>query len=151
MEVGLITPPVGLNLFVINAIAPQIPTVSRVLRGSPPYVLVMFLGILILCFFPEIATWLPDYVMGPISTTASSFLSEISPRSRNAGAPYCRAARRRARSARAGARRPGRAQPRARLPPRRGPGEALARRDLPALGRGRAPAHGREFLVRLAG
>ena len=65
MEVGLITPPVGLNLFVINAIAPQIPT-SQVLWGSP-YVLVMFLGILILCFFPEIATWLPDYVMGPIT------------------------------------------------------------------------------------
>ena len=66
MEVGLITPPVGLNLFVINAIAPQIPT-SQVLWGSLPYVLVMFLGILILCFFPEIATWLPDYVMGPIT------------------------------------------------------------------------------------
>jgi C4-dicarboxylate transporter, DctM subunit len=66
MEVGLITPPVGLNLFVINAIAPQIPT-SEVLWGSLPYVLVMFLGILILCFFPEIATWLPDYVMGPIT------------------------------------------------------------------------------------
>jgi TRAP-type C4-dicarboxylate transport system permease large subunit len=66
MEVGLITPPIGLNLFVINAIAPQIPT-SEVLWGSLPYVLVMFLGILILCFFPEIATWLPDYVMGPIT------------------------------------------------------------------------------------
>lgn len=65
MEVGLITPPVGLNLFVINAIAPQVPT-KDVLWGSLPYVLVMFLGILILCFFPGIATWLPDAVLGPV-------------------------------------------------------------------------------------
>ena len=64
MEVGLITPPVGLNLFVINAIAPQVPT-KDVLWGSLPYVLAMFLGIIILCFIPQIATWLPDLVMGP--------------------------------------------------------------------------------------
>jgi len=64
MEIGLITPPVGLNLFVINAIAPQVPT-QEVLWGSFPYVLLMVLGIVIMCFFPEIATWLPDYVMGP--------------------------------------------------------------------------------------
>lgn len=65
MEVGLITPPVGLNLFVINAIAPQIST-GEVLWGSLPYVLVMFLGIFVLCLFPEIATWLPTAVMGPL-------------------------------------------------------------------------------------
>jgi TRAP-type C4-dicarboxylate transport system permease large subunit len=65
MEVGLITPPVGLNLFVINAIAPQVPT-KDVLWGALPYVLVMFLGILVLCLIPEIATWLPDRVLGPI-------------------------------------------------------------------------------------
>jgi C4-dicarboxylate transporter DctM subunit len=64
MEVGLITPPVGLNLFVINAIAPQVPT-KEVLWGSLPYVIAMFLAIIVLCFVPEIATWLPDKVMGP--------------------------------------------------------------------------------------
>lgn len=64
MEIGLITPPVGLNLFVVNAIAPQIPT-SQVLWGALPYVLVMALAIVILCIFPGIATWLPDLVMGP--------------------------------------------------------------------------------------
>jgi C4-dicarboxylate transporter DctM subunit len=66
MEIGLITPPVGLNLFVVNAIAPEVPT-SVVLWGSVPYVLAMVVGIIILCFFPEIATWLPDYLMGPAS------------------------------------------------------------------------------------
>jgi tripartite ATP-independent transporter DctM subunit len=64
MEVGLITPPVGLNLFVIKAIAPQVPS-KEVLWGSLPYVLVMFLGIVILSVFPALATWLPDRIMGP--------------------------------------------------------------------------------------
>jgi tripartite ATP-independent transporter DctM subunit len=64
MEIGLITPPVGLNLFVINAIAPDVPT-KTVLWGSVPYVGCMILGIVILSIFPEIATWLPNAVMGP--------------------------------------------------------------------------------------
>jgi tripartite ATP-independent transporter DctM subunit len=64
MEVGLITPPVGLNLFVINAIAPDVPT-REVLWGALPYVLVMLLGIVILCVLPDLATWLPDRIMGP--------------------------------------------------------------------------------------
>ena len=65
MEIGLITPPVGLNLFVVNAIAPDVPT-RTVLLGSIPYVLCMVIAIVILSIFPEIATWLPDYLMGPI-------------------------------------------------------------------------------------
>ena len=65
MEIGLITPPVGLNLFVVNAIAPDVP-IKTVLWGSLPYVIAMALGILILSIFPEIATWLPDYLMGPV-------------------------------------------------------------------------------------
>jgi tripartite ATP-independent transporter DctM subunit len=64
MEIGLITPPVGLNLYVINGIAPDI-SLREILWGSLPYVLCMVLGIVILCFVPEIATWLPDIVMGP--------------------------------------------------------------------------------------
>jgi C4-dicarboxylate transporter DctM subunit len=63
MEVGLITPPVGLNLFVVNAIAPDVPT-NKVLWGSVPYVIMMIVGIIILSIFPDIATWLPDYLMG---------------------------------------------------------------------------------------
>ena len=63
MEIGLITPPVGLNLFVVNAIAPDVPT-STVLWGSVPYVMMMIVGIIIMSIFPDIATWLPDYLMG---------------------------------------------------------------------------------------
>ncbi|HEX2018389.1 MAG TPA: TRAP transporter large permease [Aurantimonas sp.] len=64
MEIGLITPPVGLNLYVINGIAPDI-SLGQILRGSLPYVGCMVFGIVLLCVFPEIALFLPDLVMGP--------------------------------------------------------------------------------------
>src|SRR5207249_4019136 len=64
MEIGLIHPPVGLNIYIVNAIAPDVPVV-KVMWGTLPYVLCMMLAIVILCLFPQIATWLPDYLMGP--------------------------------------------------------------------------------------
>ena len=64
MEIGLITPPVGLNLYVINGIAPDI-SLKKILVGSMPFVGCMVLAIVIMCIFPGIATWLPDYLMGP--------------------------------------------------------------------------------------
>ena len=63
MEIGLIHPPVGLNIYIVSAIAPDVP-VTRVMWGTIPYVVCMMLAIVILCFFPEIATWLPDQMMG---------------------------------------------------------------------------------------
>ena len=63
MEIGLITPPVGLNLYVINSIAPDI-SLRQILMGSLPYVMCMVTAIVILCIVPEIATWLPNLMMG---------------------------------------------------------------------------------------
>ena len=63
MEIGLITPPVGLNLYVIKGISPDI-SLPEILRGSLPFMLCMVLAIVILCIFPEIATWLPRYLLG---------------------------------------------------------------------------------------
>jgi tripartite ATP-independent transporter DctM subunit len=63
MEIGLIHPPVGLNIYIVKAIAPDVP-VTTVMWGTIPYVLCMMLAIVILCIFPEIATWLPDHMMG---------------------------------------------------------------------------------------
>jgi len=62
LEIGLITPPVGLNLYVINGIAPDI-SIGEILRGTMPFVLMMVLGIILLCVFPQIVTWLPDLLM----------------------------------------------------------------------------------------
>lgn len=64
MEIGLISPPVGLNLYVINGIAPDI-KLKTILVGSLPYVGCMVLAIILLCLFPGIVTWLPDLIMGP--------------------------------------------------------------------------------------
>ena len=63
MEIGLIHPPVGLNIYIVQAIAPDVP-VTRVMWGTIPYVVCMMLAIVILCIFPEIATWLPNRLMG---------------------------------------------------------------------------------------
>ena len=63
MELGLITPPVGLNLFVINGITPDV-KLTTILRGAFPFMMCMVLSIVLLCVFPEIATWLPTYLMG---------------------------------------------------------------------------------------
>ncbi len=63
MEIGLISPPVGLNLYVINGIAPEIP-LKTILLGSLPYVLCMVLSIIILSFLPSLVTFLPDLIMG---------------------------------------------------------------------------------------
>jgi C4-dicarboxylate transporter, DctM subunit len=63
MEIGLIHPPVGLNIYIINAIAPDVPLAS-IMWGVLPYVLCMMFAIVVLCVFPDIATWLPDHLMG---------------------------------------------------------------------------------------
>ncbi len=63
MELGLITPPVGLNLFVINGITPDI-KLPTILRGALPFMGCMVLAIVILCVFPGLATWLPARLMG---------------------------------------------------------------------------------------
>lgn len=61
MEMGLIHPPVGLNLFVINSIAPDI-KLSEIIWGTLPFIFLMVLAIVLLALFPEIALWLPNHV-----------------------------------------------------------------------------------------
>jgi len=63
MELGLITPPVGLNLFVINGITPDV-RLPTILKGALPFMGCMVVAILILCVFPGLATWLPTQLMG---------------------------------------------------------------------------------------
>jgi C4-dicarboxylate transporter, DctM subunit len=63
MELGLIHPPVGLNLFVIKSIAPDIP-LRDVIWGVMPFVALMIFAVVVLCIFPGIATWLAMAVMG---------------------------------------------------------------------------------------
>lgn len=64
LEVGLIHPPLGLNLFVIRGVAPSVP-LRDIMLGALPFVGIMLAFIAVLVVFPGIATWLPDYLMGP--------------------------------------------------------------------------------------
>ncbi len=64
MEMGLIHPPVGLNIFVIRNIAPDIP-LRDIIFGVLPFVALMFLAIFLICMFPQIATAFPNWIMGP--------------------------------------------------------------------------------------
>ncbi len=58
-ELALITPPVGMNLFVVQGVRPDKGGIGEVIRGALPYVVIMMLFTLLLMAFPAIVTWLP--------------------------------------------------------------------------------------------
>lgn len=57
LELAMITPPVGMNLFVIKGITEA--PLSEVVRGAAPYVVLMVLGLALMILVPGLATWLP--------------------------------------------------------------------------------------------
>tara|TARA_Y100001949_G_scaffold46298_1_gene38371 strand:+ start:198 stop:1535 length:1338 start_codon:yes stop_codon:yes gene_type:complete len=61
-QIAYMTPPFGYNLFLMRAMAPKDISLMDIYRSIIPFVLVMCLGLAIVMIFPEIATWLPDYV-----------------------------------------------------------------------------------------
>ena len=61
LEIGLITPPVGLNLFVIQGLTPGA-SARDITRGTTPYVVLMVLLVVLLFLFPELALWLPRHL-----------------------------------------------------------------------------------------
>jgi C4-dicarboxylate transporter DctM subunit len=63
MELALMSPPVGLNLFVISNIS-KIP-LAQVLRGTMPFFVLMVGLLLVVTYIPIISTWLPNLLMGP--------------------------------------------------------------------------------------
>ena len=61
MEMGLITPPVGMNVYVVAGVAKDVP-LQRIFKGVAPMVVGMLVAVLILCVFPQIALWLPGLI-----------------------------------------------------------------------------------------
>jgi TRAP-type C4-dicarboxylate transport system permease large subunit len=61
IEMALITPPVGLNLYVVQSLR-RSGTLNDVIAGSLPFVAIMLLMIALLAVFPGLAMWLPDLV-----------------------------------------------------------------------------------------
>ncbi len=63
MEIGMITPPVGLNLFVTSGVAGM--PMMRVVRAALPFLAVLFVFLIMVTYIPWISTYLPNTVMGP--------------------------------------------------------------------------------------
>ncbi|WP_187972186.1 TRAP transporter large permease [Aquibium microcysteis] len=63
MEIGMITPPIGLNLFVTSGITGM--SLIQVVRAALPFVAVLFLFLIIVTYVPILSTWLPYSLMGP--------------------------------------------------------------------------------------
>lgn len=63
MEIGMITPPVGLNLFVTAGVAGM--SMLNVVRAAAPWLAIMFLFLIIVTYVPFVSTWLPTLMMGP--------------------------------------------------------------------------------------
>ncbi|MDZ7904784.1 MAG: TRAP transporter large permease [Cypionkella sp.] len=61
IELALLSPPVGLNLFVMSNVTGR--PVAEVLRGTVPFFLLMLVLLLLVTFFPALSTWLPDLMM----------------------------------------------------------------------------------------
>ena len=61
MELALITPPVGMNLFVIQGLSPA-NKMEDIVAGVLPFAVIMVLLIILMSFVPEVATWLPQYL-----------------------------------------------------------------------------------------
>ncbi|WP_423460747.1 TRAP transporter large permease [Ottowia sp. VDI28] len=59
-ELGLITPPVGMNLFVVHGIRPDKGSIRDAIVGALPYVTILLVFTVLLIQFPEIITWLPE-------------------------------------------------------------------------------------------
>ncbi len=65
LQTSFLTPPFGFSLFYLKAVTPPEITTGHIYRGIIPFVLVQMIGLAIIVFFPQLATWLPKLVFGP--------------------------------------------------------------------------------------
>ncbi len=61
VEMGVITPPVGINVYIIKGVAPDVP-MGRIFKGAAAFLLGMVILAVLLLIFPILATWLPSFV-----------------------------------------------------------------------------------------
>jgi C4-dicarboxylate transporter DctM subunit len=62
MELGMLTPPVGLNLFVASGISGL--SLGEVVKACIPWFVVMLIGLIVITYIPIISTWLPNLMYG---------------------------------------------------------------------------------------
>ena len=59
IELGMITPPIGMNVFVLHGVAPDIP-LGTIFRGIGPFVVADLIRVTLVVIFPGLALWLPN-------------------------------------------------------------------------------------------
>ncbi len=64
LQTSFMTPPFGFSLFYLKAVTPPEVSTGDIYRGIVPFVIVQLIGLLIVVFFPQLATWLPGVVFG---------------------------------------------------------------------------------------
>lgn len=62
IEIGLITPPVGMNVYVMKATMPEVPT-ADIFRGAAPFLFIQCVNVGLILVFPQIALWLPSLML----------------------------------------------------------------------------------------
>lgn len=60
-QIAVVTPPVGVNVYVIKGIAPEVP-IEKIFRGTFPFLVAMVVLLVILLLFPESVLWLPNWM-----------------------------------------------------------------------------------------
>jgi len=64
LQTSFLTPPFGFALFYLRGVAPPEISTGQIYRGVIPFVFIQILALIILAFYPQLATWLPDQIYG---------------------------------------------------------------------------------------
>ena len=64
LQTSFLTPPFGFALFYLRGVAPDTITTGQIYRGVAPFVAIQLFALVILAYFPAIATWLPKVIFG---------------------------------------------------------------------------------------
>ena len=62
LQTSFLTPPFGFALFYLRGVAPDAISTKQIYLGGMPFVVIQMIMLIILCFFPQLVTWLPEYI-----------------------------------------------------------------------------------------
>jgi TRAP-type mannitol/chloroaromatic compound transport system permease large subunit len=64
LQTSFLTPPFGFALFYLKGVAPKGITTGHIYRGIIPFIIIQLIGLTLIILFPELATWLPKFIIG---------------------------------------------------------------------------------------
>jgi TRAP-type mannitol/chloroaromatic compound transport system permease large subunit len=60
LQTSFLTPPFGFALFYLRGVAPPEIRTTQIYRGAVPFIVIQLIGLVLICLFPELVTWLLD-------------------------------------------------------------------------------------------